>query len=131
MVLRYLIEINTETKETVTYSVTERKLEDYNIITPETIISTVQDYFGIDNLTKRRPNGKLILNEDYVSARVIAGAILGIDLGLRNGKVAELLGYSNNTNSSNIISYIKNKIEDGFDIKYSGNYRRIKKQLGL
>lgn len=120
-----LVKIDTETnKFTILHEIKNNEEEDLlNIWTSTKIIDLVQKEYGIDDIkVKTRVAG-------ICDARIVASVLIKEMCGLSNYTISQMLGYSNNKNSSNIISRNVKVVLIDKDVQLYPVYKRLKKVI--
>jgi chromosomal replication initiation ATPase DnaA len=120
-----LVKIDTETnKFTILHEIKNNEEEDLlNIWTSTKIIDLVQKEYGIDDIkVKTRVAG-------ICDARIVASVLIKEMCKLSNYTISQMLGYSNNKNSSNIISRNVKVVLIDKDVQLYPVYKRLKRVI--
>lgn len=120
-----LVKIDTETnKFTILHEIKNNEEEDLlNIWTSTKIIDLVQKEYGIDDIkVKTRVAG-------ICDARIVASVLIKEMCRLSNYAISQMLGYSNNKNSSNIISRNVKVVLIDKDVQLYPVYKRLKRVI--
>jgi chromosomal replication initiation ATPase DnaA len=120
-----LVKIDTETnKFTILHEIKNNEEEDLlNIWTSTKIIDLVQKEYGIDDIKiKTRVAG-------ICDARILASVLIKEMCRLSNYAISQMLGYSNNKNSSNIISRNVKVVLIDKDVQLYPVYKRLKRVI--
>lgn len=120
-----LVKIDTETnKFTILHEIKNNEEEDLlNVWTSTKIIDLVQKEYGIDDIKiKTRVAG-------ICDARIVASVLIREMCRLSNYTISQMLGYSNNKNSSNIISRNVKVILIDKDVQLYPVYKRLKRVI--
>ena len=120
-----LVKIDTETnKFTILHEIKNNEEEDLlNVWTSTKIIDLVQKEYGIDDIKiKTRVAG-------ICDARIVASVLIREMCRLSNYTISQMLGYSNNKNSSNIISRNVKVVLIDKDVQLYSVYKRLKRVI--
>ena len=120
-----LVKIDTETnKFTILHEIKNNEEENLlNVWTSTKIIDLVQKEYGIDDIkVKTRVAG-------ICDARIVASVLIREMCRLSNYTISQMLGYSNNKNSSNIISRNVKVVLIDKDVQLYSVYKRLKRVI--